>query len=147
MRGRAALVLVESLIVAVRPQLPSGVRDVRAALGVLDALLVWAVPESVTDVAGYGFLDVEPGGSGGFRGPAAPFGVGSWLPLAPRAWRLRQDVEDALGMVQSAVEDVAGPWPGPGATPRARVDGEAAAVWFEDSAGRRMSAPFRVRTG
>jgi hypothetical protein len=138
---------MRTLIDWVTPHLPADVQAVRVRLGVLDALLVWAVPSDVPHVADYEFVTIHTSareGSITFRGPIAPFGVGTWLPFVPELLRRRIAVADGLSLVQDAVQEVVTPWPGPNVEAKAKVDGDAVVVWFQDPAGQRPFPELRI---
>jgi hypothetical protein len=146
MKGRSGLAVLQALISGVRTYLPADVSTVRVRLTGTGGFQLWAVPSALPDDAEYDFVEVRLTPSGGSlqtRGPEAPFGFGTWLPVFG-ATRIRMEVTDALSLIQDAVQRLSGPWPGPNAVPIGRSDGNDVLVWFEDSAGDRLLPDIRI---
>lgn len=141
MKGLPALALIEALIADVTPHLPPSVRAVRARMTPYGSLQVWAVPSDAAPDAGEDFLETHAdpaGGSVTSRGPEAPFGIGTWIPLLPTRLAFRLAVTDALDLIKEAVRRVATTWPAPDAAAEAEVQDGGVLVWFEDAAGHQV---------
>jgi hypothetical protein len=147
MKGQPALAFLETLVAAVTPHLPPEVRRVRVRLLRGRLLQVWAVPADAPEAdLEYDFVERRTDVSGGSlstRGPEAPAGIGSWIPL-PRAIRQRVEAVDALGLIREAVNRVAPAWPAPHSEVKARTDGGQVVVWFEVVPGHPVVPEIRL---
>jgi hypothetical protein len=146
MKGKAGLDVLQALIDGVRPYLPAGVGTVRARLTWTSGFQVWAVPSDVPEVADYDFTEVritDGGGSLQSRGPEAPLGLGTFLPVFGTQ-RTRLEVADALRLIQEAVQRIAGPWPEENACTEARSDGDDVLAWFQSETGERLLPEIRI---
>jgi hypothetical protein len=146
MRGRTGLAVLQALIRGVQSYLPADVSTVRVRLTGTQGFQLWAVPADLPEGVEYDFVEVRITPSGGHletRGPLAPFGFGTFLPVFG-ATRTRMEVADALSLIQEAVERLSGPWPELNAVPKARSDGDDVLVWFEDSGGDHLTPDIRI---
>jgi hypothetical protein len=146
MKGRSGLAVLQALISGVQTYLPADVSTVRVRLTGTEGFQLWAVPSDLPDGVEYDFVEVRITPHGGHletRGPEAPFGFGTFLPVFG-ATRMRMEVTDALSLIQEAVQRLSGPWPEPNAVPKARSDGDDVLVWFEDSDGDRLLPDIRI---
>jgi hypothetical protein len=146
MKGKPGLDVLQALIDGLRPYLPAGVRTVRARLTWTHGFQLWAVPSDLPGGADYDFMEVritDGGGSLQSRGPEAPLGLGTFLPVFGVA-RTRLAVVDALRLIQEAVQRIAGPWPEENAIPDARSDGDDVLAWFQSETGDRLLPEIRI---
>jgi hypothetical protein len=149
MKGKPGLAVLLTLIDGVRQYLPPGVRTMRVRLTEMKGFQVWAVPSDLPEGTEYDFTEVRLTGGGGSlqsRGPEAPLGLGTFLPVFGAA-RLRIEVTDALSLIQDAVQWIAGPWPEGNAHATARSDGEDVLVWFQNEAGDHLIPDIRITPG
>jgi hypothetical protein len=146
MKGKVGLDLLHALIDGIRPYLPAGVHTVRARQTRTGGFQVWAVPSDVPDGVDYEFTQVritDSGGSVETRGPEAPLGLGTFLPVFGPA-RTRLEVCDGLELIRDAVQRVSGPWPEENALVKARSEGSDIVVWLQNEAGDRLLPEIRV---
>jgi hypothetical protein len=146
MKGQPGLEVLQALIEGVQPYLPAGVATVRVRLTGTDGFQVWAVPSDLPEGVEYDFIEVrltEGGGSLQNRGPESPFGLHTFLPVFGAA-RTRNEIADALGLIQEAVQRISGPWPEQNAVTKARSEGNDVLVWFQNRAGDRLLPDIRI---
>ena len=146
MKGKVGLDVLHALIEGIRPYLPAGVRTVRVRLTRTSGFQVWAVPSDVPDDADYEFMQLritDNGGNVEARGPEAPLGLGTFLPVFGPA-RTRLEVCDGLELIRDAVQRVSGPWPEENAQVKARSEGSDVVVWLQNEAGDRLLPEIRV---
>jgi hypothetical protein len=104
------------------------------------------VPSDLPEGVEYHFTEVrltDDGGSLQSRGPEAPLGLRTFLPVFGMT-RLCIEVAGALGLIQDAVQRIAGPWPETNAYAKARSDGEGVLAWFQNDAGDHLIPDIRI---